>query len=89
MTEAGACAGSGGTGAERRKKLKPKSFFAASRALTGVMLKKLLRNEQDTRTLVPNPLSVAVAARAQAHNDAVQHKGRGHGLGPLFIWAWA
>ena len=49
--EASASAGSGGTGAEGRKKQKPKSFCAASTALTGVMLKQLLRNEQDTRTL--------------------------------------
>ena len=49
--EASASAGSGGTGAEGRKKHKSKSFCAASTALTGVMLKQLLRNEHDTRTL--------------------------------------
>ena len=38
----------GGTGAEGRKKQKLNSFCAASTALTGVMLKQLLRNEQDT-----------------------------------------
>ena len=49
--EAGASTGSGGTGADGRKKQKPKSFFAASTVLTGVMLKQLLRNGQDTRML--------------------------------------
>ena len=64
------------------------------------MLKQLLRNEQDTRTLcgvvfdtyiVSSQLNAVVAAKAQtqAYNDAVQQKGRGHGLGPPFIWAWA
>ena len=32
---------------------------------------------------------VAVKAQTLAYNDAVQQKGRGHGLEPLFIWAWA
>ena len=32
---------------------------------------------------------VATKAQTQAYNDAVQQKGRGHGLGPPFIWAWA
>ena len=93
-------AGSGGTGAEGRKKQKPKSFCAASTALRGVMLKQLLRNKQDTRTLcgvvfdtyiVSSQLHAVVAAKAQthAHNDAVQLNGRGQGLGPPFIWAWA
>ena len=45
--EAGASTGSSGTGAERHKMHKPRSFCAASR----VMLEQLLRNEQDTRTL--------------------------------------
>ena len=32
---------------------------------------------------------VAAKAQTQAYNDAVQQNGRGHGLGPPFIWAWA
>ena len=74
VTVAGACAGSGGTGAERRKKQKPKSFFAASRALTGVMLKQLLRNEQDTRTLCGVVFDTC--------SQSVERSGRGKGPGP-------
>ena len=36
-----------------------------------------------------NAVVVAAKAQTQAQNDAVQQKGRGHGLGPPFIWAWA
>ena len=63
------------------------------------MPKQLLRNEQDTRALcctaydtnVPSQQSAVISAKAQtqACNEAVQEKGRGHGLGPLFIGAWA
>ena len=50
-----------------------------------VMLKQLLRNEQDTRMfdtyIVSSQLNAVVAAKAQtqAYNDAVQQRGRGHG----------
>ena len=40
--EASASTGSGGTGAEGRKKQRHKSFCAASTALTGVMLKQVV-----------------------------------------------
>ena len=62
------------------------------------MPKRLLRNEQDTRTLcgvvfdtdiVSSQLNAVVAAQSEAHDCAVQQKGRGHGLGQPFIWAWA
>ena len=95
---ADASAGSSGAGAEGHKKQEPKNCGAASKALTGVMLKQLLRNKQDTRALcgvvydafmVPSLLSAVISAKAQtqAFNEAVQQKGRGHGLGPPFIWA--
>ena len=73
VVEASPNAGSSGTGAERRKKQKPKSFCAAPTALTGVMLKQLLRNVQDTRTLcgaafdtsiVSSQLNAVVAPKA-------------------------
>ena len=39
--------------------------------------------------IVPSQLSTLIFANAQtqAYNEAVQQKGRGHGLGPPFIWA--
>ena len=68
-------AGSGGTGAEGRQKQKTKKFCAASTALTGVTLKQLLRNQQDTSTLcgvvfdsyiVSSQLNAVLAAKAQS-----------------------
>ena len=89
--EAVASAGSSDAGAEGHKKRKPRSFCAALTGLTGVMLKQLLRNAQDTRALcgvvydtyiVSSQWSAVISAKAQtlAYNEAVQQKGRGHGL---------
>ena len=49
--EASASAASGGTGAKGRKKQEPKSFLRGIDSYQRVMLKQLLRNDQDTRTL--------------------------------------
>ena len=72
----------------RREPLRTRQ--APAKALTGVMLNQLLRNEQETRALcgivydthiVPSQLSAVIPAGAQtlSHNEAVQQKGRGHG----------
>ena len=89
--EAVASAGSSDAGAEGHKKRKPRSFCAALTGLTGVMLKQLLRNAQDTRALcgvvydtyiVSSQWSAVISPKAQTlvYNEAVQQKGRGHGL---------
>ena len=42
-----------------------------------------------TLDVVSSQLNAVVAAQSEAYNYAVQQKGRGHGLGQPFIWAWA
>ena len=79
--EAVASAGSSDAGAEGHKKRKPRSFCAALTGLTGVMLKQLLRNAQDTRALsgvvydtyiVSSQWSAVISPKAQtlAYNES-------------------
>ena len=55
------------------------------------MLEQLLRNEQRHQNLVRRRVGHLHRPQPAVHayNDAVHHKGRGHGLGPPFTSAWA
>ena len=87
--EASASAGRGSTGAEGRKKQKPMSFCVSSTALTEVMLKQQNFVRRRVRHLHRlKPAERSGVRQMQAYNDAVQ-QGRGFGLGPPLIWAWA
>ena len=87
-----ASGGTSGAGAEGHKKQNPTLFCAATTPLTGVVLKQMLRNEQDTKALCSvmyNNSHRAKPVERNVRKSSVQQEGRVHGLGAPFIWAWA
>ena len=59
---------------------------AAKRARHQNLVRRRVRHQHRPK---PAERSGGGKTQTQAYNDVVQQKGRGHGLQPPFIWAWA